>query len=355
MIDFRYHIVSLIAVFLALAVGVVLGAGPLRGSLGEQLTGQIETLRQEKENLRIDLEAEQALTEDLTEFIDAAAGPLLADTLTDVDVAVVQLPGADAADTEAVLERIAEAGGDVVGRLEVAERWTDPEQATARDAAAAEVSGQMLIPPADGTPAAQVLGQALAVALTERDPLSTDAFTLSAQAIYSSLLGHELVSELEAPTVPADVVLLLAPATLTNPDDADAEVLALEVETVRGFTGRTAVLAGSDAVATDLVDAVRADAEASEAVSTVDSFENEAGQVIVPLALAASAYGAGVAHYGLTDGATAVLPTIPQPEDPTGETADDTTDDATADPTGDEQAGDAADDATEDATEEATS
>ena len=33
MIDFRYHLVSLIAVFMALAVGVVLGAGPLQGTL----------------------------------------------------------------------------------------------------------------------------------------------------------------------------------------------------------------------------------------------------------------------------------------------------------------------------------
>ena len=37
MIDFRYHLVSLISVFLALAVGVVLGAGPLQNSLGTAL------------------------------------------------------------------------------------------------------------------------------------------------------------------------------------------------------------------------------------------------------------------------------------------------------------------------------
>ena len=30
MIDFRYHLVSLISVFLALAVGIALGAGPLK-------------------------------------------------------------------------------------------------------------------------------------------------------------------------------------------------------------------------------------------------------------------------------------------------------------------------------------
>lgn len=41
MIDFRYHLVSIISIFLALAVGIVLGAGPLQGNLGSQLTDQV--------------------------------------------------------------------------------------------------------------------------------------------------------------------------------------------------------------------------------------------------------------------------------------------------------------------------
>ena len=52
MIDFRYHIVSLISVFLALAVGIILGAGPLQGAIGDQLTGQVEQLRTERNELR---------------------------------------------------------------------------------------------------------------------------------------------------------------------------------------------------------------------------------------------------------------------------------------------------------------
>ena len=43
MINFRYHLVSLIGVFLALAVGVVLGAGPLQNAINnvgaDQVTG----------------------------------------------------------------------------------------------------------------------------------------------------------------------------------------------------------------------------------------------------------------------------------------------------------------------------
>lgn len=45
MVDFRYHLVSLVSVFLALALGIILGAGPLQNSIGDTLSGQVETLR----------------------------------------------------------------------------------------------------------------------------------------------------------------------------------------------------------------------------------------------------------------------------------------------------------------------
>ena len=52
MIDFRYHLVSLVSVFLALAIGVVLGAGPLRDTIGATLEDQVQALRQDKGNLQ---------------------------------------------------------------------------------------------------------------------------------------------------------------------------------------------------------------------------------------------------------------------------------------------------------------
>ncbi len=41
MIDFRYHLVSIVSIFLALAVGIVLGAGPLQDQVGNTLTSEI--------------------------------------------------------------------------------------------------------------------------------------------------------------------------------------------------------------------------------------------------------------------------------------------------------------------------
>ena len=53
MIDFRYHLVSIVAVFLALAIGIVLGSTELQGST-------IDGLRTVSNSLRSQLSAVSA-------------------------------------------------------------------------------------------------------------------------------------------------------------------------------------------------------------------------------------------------------------------------------------------------------
>ena len=57
MIDFRYHVVSLVSVFLALAVGIVLGAGPLNEGISTGITDQVKQLTTEKNQLRTERDA----------------------------------------------------------------------------------------------------------------------------------------------------------------------------------------------------------------------------------------------------------------------------------------------------------
>ncbi|MDU5317282.1 MAG: copper transporter, partial [Varibaculum cambriense] len=52
MIDFRYHLVSLMAVLVALTMGVVLGAGPLQGKISDTLSGQVTALSKQQAELR---------------------------------------------------------------------------------------------------------------------------------------------------------------------------------------------------------------------------------------------------------------------------------------------------------------
>ena len=51
MIDFRYHLVSLIAVFLAIALGIVIGTTQLNGKVLDDLRGQVSSLEQDKRDL----------------------------------------------------------------------------------------------------------------------------------------------------------------------------------------------------------------------------------------------------------------------------------------------------------------
>ena len=46
MINFRYHVVSLTAVFLALAIGLVVGTAALNGPAADALNDQVDALSQ---------------------------------------------------------------------------------------------------------------------------------------------------------------------------------------------------------------------------------------------------------------------------------------------------------------------
>ena len=95
MIDFRYHLVSIVSIFLALAVGIVLGAGPLKGDLGARLTQETTALRTDKAELRAELDAEKRGTAARDSFSSAVAPGIMKAKLTGNTVALVIAPGAD--------------------------------------------------------------------------------------------------------------------------------------------------------------------------------------------------------------------------------------------------------------------
>ena len=110
MIDFRYHLVSLISVFLALAVGVVLGAGPLQNSLGTALNDQVTSLRADRNETKTRLEQTEAAVNDRDTYIAAAAGAYLPGTLTGHKIVLVVLPEAQGGDIDLVTDTVP--GGD---------------------------------------------------------------------------------------------------------------------------------------------------------------------------------------------------------------------------------------------------
>ena len=96
MIDFRYHLVSLIAVFLAVALGIVIGTTQLNGPiLTDNLQGQVTALQEDKRSLEDQTQALQTQLDDVGVFEEAIGPTLVEDTLAGRSVVFVVAGGQD--------------------------------------------------------------------------------------------------------------------------------------------------------------------------------------------------------------------------------------------------------------------
>lgn len=136
MIDFRYHLVSLVSVFLALAVGIVLGAGPLQGQITDGLTQRVNQLSDDKATLTTELRAAKAGTDNRDRFTREITPALVAGRLASRAVVVVTLPGADDGAVTAMTQTLLDAGATVTGRIDIKDAWVAPDTAKVRAALA---------------------------------------------------------------------------------------------------------------------------------------------------------------------------------------------------------------------------
>lgn len=314
MIDFRYHIVSLISVFLALAVGIILGAGPLKESIGDQLTGQVDALRSDKDALRTEVDVARAEVTETESFVAATAPALLDGVLPGRRVAVIQLGRVDDAVYDSVQQQILASGASVSARIQVTEAWTAPEQADTRQSYAASLAEYL----DDGTADEgfdTTLAQVLVGALAEADPANPDVFSSDAGLVRAILVEGKLVEVLSEPQAPADAFVILTPTetvdgSQTSTQDGTAAARAaievrLAVAAQAGSDG--AVVAGTSAVEGGLVWLIREDSALAAELTTVTDVSRITGAVNVPLALAAR-IGGQVGQFGVGPGATAPAP-----------------------------------------------
>ena len=314
MIDFRYHLVSLVSVFLALAVGIVLGAGPLRESIGDTLTQQVNALRQEKDGLRADVATKNASIEHRDDFITAVAPELVSGRLTDRTVAIVRLPGVDDTTLDSVVDTLGLSGATVTARVRLTDAWTDPDKSVLREQTesqlAAGVPGGV-----DGEDPQARLAALLARALLSGAPAGPAPVDQAARGVLNGLDGAGLVKIDGDVNSLADLALVLAPgvpeATGQAPQPTPAADLSQAyVDLARSLdaVGGTVVSGpASSATKGGFVQAVRSDDAAAREVSTVDSGGTPMGEVAAVRALRQQADG-GAGQYGSGDGASAPLP-----------------------------------------------
>lgn len=313
--DFRYHVVSLTAVFLALAVGVVLGSGPMRSALVGDLSDQIEGLEQQAATAVQDAESARALTATAQQFADDAAPTLLAGSLSQVSVGTVMAADAAVGDANGVRDRLVQAGATVSAEVTIEPSWTDPEQVAFRSSLAATMAPNVVGVDNESS-TATVLAHALAQALmpgvlppgaTEADLADTDFPDPESAADRSALLldllrEAGLVSgSASAPVQALAIVVGSGPAEegerveLSNAIAATATIFAQ-------YTSGVAVASGPDQSG-DVPSAVQNSPDASARVVTVVEGTEFYGQISVPLSLAYALNGT-IEHYGPGEGRT---------------------------------------------------
>lgn len=270
MITFRYHLVSLAAVLLALAAGVALGSG-LLDDTGSRLSGD-------------DDGPDPALSRFESGYAARTAPALLDGKLSKRSVAVLTLPGARASEATSIVSDLEEAGATVTARGELKAKLLDASERQFAEGVAQESAGDVSGVDAAGGSYARV-GAALS-----RTYLGTAGRPVDDKALAVSAAFDEagLLSWTKKPSKLADLVVVVA-----GPGRAEdsGEVLAT-LATAFDRAGKGVVVAGPARSGEDggTIAAVRGSNAAGE-VSTVDVTDSAAGRVVTALALAKEAGG----------------------------------------------------------------
>ena len=314
MVDFRYHLVSIIAVFLALAVGIVVGTAALNGPIQDGLRSNINRLSDDKRALETDVEQLRGQVAASDEFATAMAPELLGDALEGQRVLLVTAEGTPSGLVDGLRPLLTDAGATITGRLDVKAEIGDPDQRQLLEDLVAQVVPAGIELPKGS--AVERAGVELAAALTT-GPDAEEVEPAEAQAVVAAFEEAELVDYSAEPgaedaLTTATLVLVLAPA---GPEAEPTTAQQQRLEGLLSFASRFdqrsrgVVVAGPATSALDggLVHALREQSDLSRDVSSVDNADRGIGRVAVVLALAEQlAEGAG--QYGAGPGASAPLP-----------------------------------------------
>lgn len=300
MVSFRYHLVSLIAVFLALALGIVLGSGPLATGIGDSLSGDLRAVREERDELTQDLKQEQGRVSDRDAALTSALTSAAAGSLTDQQVALVVLPGASDEDVTAIADAVTAAGATTV-TARFTEAWEGVD-ASFLQGYAGQIAGY--VDSATGARPEAVVAAAVAEALRDATIDGSDA------AILTELLTSDDVDFLAfdaEPTAPSTALVLVGPRETPTPVEGAADRDPTSM--VTGFSAviPTVTVGATTPERDGLVDGVRT---GDVVATTIDSVGQTPAALSVPLALV-EVLGGTAGHYGSGQGAAAPIPPLP--------------------------------------------
>ncbi|CAM3936105.1 copper transporter [Mycobacterium senriense] len=314
MISLRQHALSLAAVFLALAVGVVLGSGFLSDTL-------LSSLRDEKRDLNTQISGLNDQKNVLNEKLSAAnnfdtqlAGRMVHDALGGKTVVVFRTPDATDDDVAAVSKFVGQAGGTVTGTVSLTQEFVEANSAeklqTVVNSSVLPAGQQLSTKLVDqGSQAGDLMGIAL---LANANPAVPAVDDVQRNTVLAALRDTGFITYQATDHMGAANAALVVTGGSLPPDAGNKGVSVARFSAALAPHGSGTLLAGRDGSATGgaAVAVTRADAGMNSAVSTVDDADAAPGRITAVLGLHDLLSGGHAGQYGTGHGATSI--TVPQ-------------------------------------------
>ncbi len=295
MIHFRYHLVSLIAVFLALAIGVAMGATVIDRALVDALRDQVSAAERRAEDIKRENDTLKDARAQNDRYRTGLALQAISGKLDGLRVQFVATESLSNDTIARALEASGSAGAVVLPVLRV------PAQFDEKQLAALE----SLIGSNDPADLWRTVGIALGGKPADENPTTSaenESPTSEAPALLPELVeAGVLRGELDTASPDADVVVLL-----TSVD------VPWEVETVAaGLVPSLPVVVGeyvpvgatsAEVVRSGSLAGIRGDERRRDKISTLDSLERDDAPTTLVLVIAAAAAGE-TGQYGFESGA----------------------------------------------------
>jgi Copper transport outer membrane protein, MctB len=314
MISLRQHAFSLAAVFLALAVGVVLGSGFLSDTL-------LSSLRDEKRDLYTQISGLNDQKNVLNEKLSAAnnfdtqlGGRIVHDALGGKSVVVFRTPDAKDDDVAAVSKIIGHAGGAVTGTVSLTQEFVDANSAeklrTVVNSSILPAGQQLSTRLVDqGSQAGDLMGIVL---LINANPAVAPVDDPQRDTVLAALRDTGFITYQPSDHLGAANAALIVTGGALPQDAGNQGVSVARFSAALAPHGSGTLLAGRDGSANGgaAVAVVRADAGMNSAISTVDDVDTAPGRITAILGLHDLINGGHIGQYGTGHGATSI--TVPQ-------------------------------------------
>ena len=307
MISFRYHLVSIVAVFLALATGVLVGTTVLDQGIVATLEARTQQFEQDADELR---DRVATLEDQLARsggFSEEVLPLLVSGELAGTPVVLVTHEGVDGPLVARAVQALDLADADVMAELSMAPRMT-PRDDASLDELATILGVQLTTPDA--------LASQAAVAVADRLSSGSDGSAPEDDLLARLLSGGFLVSrggdltESDLASIGGEelVVVVLAggedqPAANPGPFLVPLveQLVRLEMPTAAGESASSVYR---------FVPVIRSDTEldGADGIVTVDDLDEAPGAVSLVLGLDQLLVLGRGGHYGFKDGATGSLP-----------------------------------------------